>query len=60
MNTIKSSKKLDFKSNGRKGTFLLLTIGLLHACCVFMAFHLDLFRRSSYSFARISNFGYWL
>jgi len=40
--------------------FLPITIGLLHALCIAMAFHLDLFRRSSYSFASISNINYWL
>jgi len=45
---------------GKKNIFLLLTIGLTHACCLIMSFHLDLFRRSSYSFARASNVCYWL
>lgn len=46
------------KINNKKS--LLFTIGLLHALCITMAFHLDLFRRSSYSFASISNINYWL
>jgi len=44
----------------KKNVFLLLTIGLVHALCIAMAAHLDLFRRSEYSFARASNICYWL
>ena len=49
--------------NDKKKTIkksLLFTIGLLHALCIAMAFHLDLFRRSSYSFASAKNVNYWL
>lgn len=47
-------------SKKTKNTFLLLIIGFVHALCIAMAAHLDLFRRSEYSFARASNICYWL
>ncbi|KLL03045.1 MAG: hypothetical protein MRECE_11c010 [Mycoplasmataceae bacterium CE_OT135] len=51
---------MNTKKQNQKNIFLLLTIGLTHALCIFMAAHLDLFRRSEYSFARASNPCYWL
>jgi hypothetical protein len=48
-------------NNNKKSTkniFLLVTIASVHALCIGMAAHLDLFRRQEYSFARASNIGY--
>ncbi|RHZ36564.1 hypothetical protein [endosymbiont GvMRE of Glomus versiforme] len=53
-----NNKLLPKKS--KKNIFLLSAIGLLHFCCITMAAHLDLFRRSEYSFASASNICYWL
>ncbi len=44
----------------KKNILLLLVIAGLHTLCMVMSFHLDLFRRSNYPFARASNPNYWL
>jgi len=43
-----------------KRNIFFITIALIHALCIFMGAHLDLFRRSEYSFARATNVCYWL